>query len=206
MSQKITKTISILLHNIILISYIIDMSKLLSWCMHCKKKTGNKSIKFETKNNRRMMKSLCTVCNGKKSTFLPGKGTGSKTSKKQKGKGIVDKFITALPVELHLLGTDETTGKTKKSGFIGPGTKLNKRLGPGDVPHDWSKPINDLDRGALKHDICYRNHKDPVNRNACDSTLARVAEQFSKKPGISTLDKVDAKIVTAAMKLIKRKV
>ena len=59
-----------------------------------------------------------------------------------------------MPVELHLLGTDETSGKTKKMSFAGLGTKLNKRLGLNDVPYDWSKPINDLDRGAYDHDIC----------------------------------------------------
>jgi hypothetical protein len=130
--------------------------------------------------------------------------SGSK-SKKQNGKGIVDKFIENLPVELHLLGTDEITGKTKKSSFIGPGSKLNKRLGPGDNPQDWSKPINDLDRAALKHDICYRDFKDPQSRNHCDDKLSASAKQFLKKPNISTLDKIDAHIVTNAMKFIKRK-
>lgn len=106
---------------------------------------------------------------------------------------------------MHLLGTDENTGKTRKSSFIGPGTKLYKRLGPNDIPYDWSKPINDLDRGAYFHDICYREHKDPENRNICDKVLISVADKFLKKPGISTLDKIDAHIVDKAMKLIKRK-
>jgi hypothetical protein len=131
--------------------------------------------------------------------------SGSKSSK-QNGGAIIDKFITNLPVELHLLGTDETTGKTKKSSFIGPGTKLHNRLGPGDIPQDWSKPINDLDRAAYNHDICYRDSKDPQKRNSCDDILAQKAKQFLKKPNISALDRVDAHIVTNAMKLIKKKV
>ena len=130
---------------------------------------------------------------------------GSKTKKKQSGGSIADRFISALPVELHLIGTNEKTGKNQKSSFIGPGTKLNKRLGPNDVPYSWSEPINDLDKGAYHHDICYRDHKDPATRNACDKTLKSVAQQFERKPGISTLDKIDAKIVQKAMDLIKRK-
>ena len=175
------------------------MSKQLTYCVFCKKKTGNKDISITTKKNRRIMHSKCTVCKHNKTTFLP-------SAKNQKGGSIVDKFISALPVELHLLGTDERDGKTKKSSFIGPGTKLNKRLGPNDVPYDWSKPINDLDQGAYHHDICYRDHKDNATRNACDQTLFKVAQNFEKKPGISNLDRVDAKIVQKAMKMIKRKV
>ena len=131
--------------------------------------------------------------------------SGSKSSK-QNGGAIIDKFITNLPVELHLLGTDETTGKTRKSSFIGPGTKLTTRLGPGDIPQNWSNPINDLDRAALKHDICYRDFKDPQNRNTCDDKLANSARMFLNKPGISALDKIDGHIVEKAMKLIRRKI
>ena len=170
----------------------------LTYCVFCKKKTGNKNIKITTKNGRRIQYSICTVCGHKKATFLA-------SGKKQSEKGLVDKFVENFPVELHLLGTDETTGKTRKSSFIGPGSKLSKRLGPGDIPNDWSKPINDLDRAALQHDICYRDYKDAVHRNTCDSVLASKAKQFLNKPGISTLDKVDAHIVEKAMKLIKRK-
>ncbi len=75
-----------------------------------------------------------------------------------------------------------------------------------NIPKDFSKPINDLDRAALKHDICYRDSKDPSVRNRCDSTLSDAANRFLQKPKISTLDKVDANIVKAAMNLIKRKV
>ena len=48
--------------------------KKLSYCLHCKKPTGNKDIKIVTTNNgRSMMKSVCTVCGHKKSTFLLSK-------------------------------------------------------------------------------------------------------------------------------------
>jgi hypothetical protein len=127
-------------------------------------------------------------------------------AKGAEGKGIVDSFISALPVELHLWGTNEVTGKSQKSSFIGPGTKLGKRLNPDNSPKPDSIPINDLDRAAYKHDLAYRDYKDTAHRNAADDVLYRSAETFEKKPGISALDKVDAKIVETAMKLIHRKV
>jgi hypothetical protein len=49
------------------------MSKL-TFCLHCRKDTGNKSIKIiTTSNGRKMQKSICTVCGGKKSIFVSSK-------------------------------------------------------------------------------------------------------------------------------------
>ena len=175
------------------------MKKDLTFCLHCKKNTGNKNIHIVTKKGHTRMKSICTICGHKKSTFVS-------SNDKQSGKGVVDKFIEKLPVELHLLGTDENTGKIRKSSFIGPGTKLSKRLDANNNPKDFSKPINDLDRAAYAHDLCYRDHTDAPTRNKCDADLTAKAKQFLNKPGISTLDKIDRNIVIKAMNLIKRKV
>jgi hypothetical protein len=137
--------------------------------------------------------------------------SGSKSSK-QNGKGIVDKFIENLPVELHLLGTihkepfqvnDESLktaveGKTRRMEFCGPGTRYDSRFAKGE------RGINQLDNACMYHDAAYKN-KNPIARNQADSVLASKALQYLQKPGISTLDKIDGNIVTAAMKLIKRK-
>lgn len=171
----------------------------ITYCVSCKTKTKNKNPKIKIVNKRNMQYSTCVKCGKNKTSFV------SSGRRVQAGGSIADKFISALPVELHLLGTDELTGKTRKSQFIGPGTKLDKRLGPGDIPHGWSKPINDLDKGAYHHDICYRDHKDATKRNICDKALIKVADTFAKKPGVSMLDKIDTKIVNKAMNLIKRK-
>ena len=42
-----------------------------TYCLVCKKYTGNINLKvIKTKNNRKTMLSRCSVCNNKKSTFI----------------------------------------------------------------------------------------------------------------------------------------
>ena len=42
-----------------------------TFCLVCKKYTGNINPKvIKTQNNRKMMLSRCSICNNKKSTFL----------------------------------------------------------------------------------------------------------------------------------------
>ena len=42
-----------------------------TYCLSCKKDTGNINPKvIKTKNNRKMMLSRCSICNNKKSTFV----------------------------------------------------------------------------------------------------------------------------------------
>ena len=53
-----------------------------TYCLSCKKDTGNVNLKvIKTKNNRKMMLSRCSICNNKKSTFL------------SEGSGIFDSLI-----------------------------------------------------------------------------------------------------------------
>ena len=47
-----------------------------TYCLSCKKDTGNINPKvIKTKNNRKMMLSRCYICNNKKSTFV-SEGSG----------------------------------------------------------------------------------------------------------------------------------
>ena len=47
-----------------------------TYCLACKKYTGNINLKvIKTKNNRKMMLSRCSICNNKKSTFI-SQGSG----------------------------------------------------------------------------------------------------------------------------------
>ena len=47
-----------------------------TYCLSCKKDTRNTDPKvIETKNNRKMMFSRCSICNNKKSTFA-SQGSG----------------------------------------------------------------------------------------------------------------------------------
>ena len=48
-----------------------------TYCIACKKDTENKNPKvFKTKNRRLILKSICSVCNNKKSRFI-SKNEGS---------------------------------------------------------------------------------------------------------------------------------
>ena len=48
-----------------------------TYCIVCKKATENKNQKvFKTKNERLILKSICSVCNNKKSRFI-SKNEGS---------------------------------------------------------------------------------------------------------------------------------
>ena len=183
------------------------MSK--SFCLHCKKDTENTDIKYVIQNERKRMKSICIICKKPKSTFV----STNKKNSKQSGKGIVDKFIENLPVELHLLGTyhkepyqanDKSLigvkpGKTLKAEYIGPGTKYDMRYARGD------RGINNLDHAAMFHDLAYKS-KDPAARNRADERLTDAANNFLKESNLTFLDRIDAGIVKTAMKLIKRKV
>ena len=47
-----------------------------TYCLSCKKDTGNIDPKvIKTKNNRKMMLSKCSICNNKNSTFV-SEGSG----------------------------------------------------------------------------------------------------------------------------------
>ena len=49
-----------------------------TYCVSCKKDTGNKNPKvFKTKNGRLMLRSICSVCGNKKSRFI-SKNKGSR--------------------------------------------------------------------------------------------------------------------------------
>ena len=53
-----------------------------TYCLSCKKYTGNINPKvIKTKNNRKMMLSRCSICNNKKPTFV------------SEGSGILDSLV-----------------------------------------------------------------------------------------------------------------
>ena len=178
-----------------------------TYCLYCGRKTGNKSIRYvTTQNDRRLMKSICTVCGNKKSEFVAA------TARQQKGGGLADKFMASLSFKAHLpvtyhpepyQSTDPSVkelkpGQTKLGEYIGPGTRYDARYARGE------RGLNDLDHAAMFHDLAYKS-KDPATRNRADVILTDKAEQYLKKPGLSNLDKVDANAVILAMRAIKRK-
>lgn len=130
-------------------------------------------------------------------------GNGAKFKKKAKG-GSLNSIINSLPTEAHLVdfGVKGLKPYVRRYNFCGPGTKLDKRLGPDDKPHDWSKPINGLDQACYHHDLAYRDHRDVPARNVADQILLDRANQWEKQMGnqLSTADKANLGIVRNVMK------
>ena len=127
------------------------------YCLKCKTKTDTLEIKqIKSKNNRLMLQGKCVLCGTTKSRFISAKQEG------KEGKGWTD-----LPFELH-----PPVSLTKRYSFVGPGTKLNKRLDENKNPLPHSKPVNKLDEIAMNHDICYEKYPDTKERNKiCDKKM-----------------------------------
>ena len=63
----------------------------ITYCLSCKKNTGNINPKVvKTKNNRKIMLSRCSICNNKKSTFTAGPSSLERISQ---GSGIFDSLV-----------------------------------------------------------------------------------------------------------------
>ena len=105
------------------------------------------------------------------------------------GSGILNDVINNLPFELHIPGYQ----------YLGPGTKLQKRIKRGDVG------INDLDKAAKEHDIFYRDHKDTESRNdIADKILQEKAWEIAKSSDHDISERIIA-VPTAGAMWLKRK-
>lgn len=110
-------------------------------------------------------------------------------TKKKRGKGLVNRLINKLPVELHLPGYQ----------YCGPGTKLAERLARGDPG------INPLDAACKEHDIAYSKNRENIEaRHAADKVLAERAWKRVFARDASVGEKAAAWSVTNIMKA-KRK-
>lgn len=102
---------------------------------------------------------------------------------------LVEKIIDNLPFEAHWPGYQ----------YLGPGTKLEKRLKRGD------KGINPLDEAAQQHDIAYSLSSNLADRLKADQILEnRAWERVKSKDAKFFQEKVPAYVTTNLMKL-KRK-
>ena len=116
------------------------------------------------------------------------------------GKGIIDDFISVLPFEMHLI--DYGDNGLRRLNWCGPGTRIDKRTTgpPYYIPYEWSKPINELDKGCYYHDIAYTKYKDRETRAKHDAILYDVADSFQPK---SLTDKINKGIVKTVMGKLK---
>ena len=155
------------------------------YCVKCKLKTESINIvQVMSKNNRRMLQSICSKCGGKKSSFIKNVKTG----------GDIVSFLANKfnPPEMHLPGHN----------FTGPFTKLHKRLDPAtDEPYEWSKPINRVDKAALHHDKCYRDNPTTDDRNKCDDIMIQELDRIENP---TVRERIERGVVKPIIKLKTR--
>ena len=134
------------------------------YCLTCKSNTASKDISYVTiKNNRTMIKGVCTICGRIKSQFAKATNGGDLVSGLSK---IMDNFqlpLQKFPGEMHLFG----------HSFTGPGTKLQCRLNPDGTPKEFSQPVDRVDLAAYHHDLEYAKHSDTTNRNVADRAIVQ---------------------------------
>ncbi|XP_065207593.1 uncharacterized protein LOC135836595 [Planococcus citri] len=106
------------------------------------------------------------------------------TSSPTYGRGIINSMINNLPFEMHMPGYN----------YLGPGTKLEKRLNAG------SQPINKLDELAMNHDIAYSKSKNLDDRHAADYNLQEGAWNRVLADDAGLGEKAVAWLTTNAMK------
>ena len=140
------------------------------YCLKCKKRTKTNNIQtVKSKNNRLMLRGTCSICGTTKNKFISNK----------EGKGVADTIIDKMP-EMHMPGYN----------FLGPGTKLNKRLDKNNKPLAHSEPINELDAIALNHDVCYSKNKSFKNKNRiCDKQMLHDLKELKPKSVKEWIDK-----------------
>ncbi len=113
----------------------------------------------------------------------------------------LNSFINNLPFEAHLIDQGDD-GRIRRVNFVGPGTKLDKRVKLdeyGNIQKIYTPPINKLDEGAMKHDIAYTLYNDMANRNIADMELKEVADEVYRNSK-SNLQRANAALVSLIMK------
>lgn len=121
----------------------------------------------------------------KKMTVVYGKRISRSSTSVKRGRGLLNKVIDLLPVELHIPGGYR---------YCGPGTRLTTRLSRGDPG------INQLDEACKQHDIAYAKYSDDKNRNIADRILANKAWERVTSTDASLAERAAAWAVTTAMK------
>jgi hypothetical protein len=163
------------------------------YCVKCKQKTESESIEEVTsKNHRRMVRSICSICGSKKCQFI----------KNVSGKGFGDSVINAIGKlgELHLPADrgeyvpNGSFNNLQKYSYCGPGTKYEQRNREG------YQGINELDSMCKLHDEFYNENHDTPSRNISDIALAHRGSEIANDPRFDSKQRKDAQVVNLIMK------
>jgi hypothetical protein len=164
------------------------------YCVKCKQKTESIDVvEIKTKNNRKILKSVCSICSGKKTSFIANAARGS---------GLGDTIIKAIGKlgELHLPASkgeyvpNGSFNNQHKYSYCGPGTKYEQRVQEG------YQGINELDSMCKLHDKFYNENLDTPSRNISDTALAHRASEIASDPRFSKEQRRDASLVSMIMK------
>ena len=111
--------------------------------------------------------------------------TTRKKTRRQRGRGVdIQKWIGKTGLEFHWPGYQ----------YMGPGTKLEKRLKRGD------SGINRLDRIAKQHDIDYSRAKNLQDKWKADEKMIKAIDRL---PGKRTMTERILKKIMQAKKRLK---
>ena len=106
----------------------------------------------------------------------------AKRKRQRGGKFDIQKWISKLGVEFHWPGYQ----------YMGPGTKLAKRLKRGDPG------INRLDRLAKQHDIDYSKAKSLADKHIADRKMVAGIDKFPGKKSLT--EQIVKRIMQAKLK------
>ena len=148
---------------------------MMMYCLRCEKQTDTNNItKTITKNNRRMIKGICSECGRIKNKFISAKEAATHGGDLVNSLNSVTSNIklpwAKFPGEMHFPG----------ASFMGPGTRLDIRLNEDGSYKDWSKPVDRVDNAAYKHDLAYAEHNDVENRNKADRAMLEEVNRIEK--------------------------
>lgn len=133
----------------------------------------------------------------------------------QTGAGLVDKFISWLPFEVHMpdrneIPGDKDYGKIQRSHWTGPGTRIAKRSKPNGEPQEWSQGISRVDKAARIHDLAYDfKSGNPLEDNKIkkqsDRYLMDVADEVRNDPKTHPFNKATATLVRTVIGQIEKR-
>jgi hypothetical protein len=164
------------------------------YCLKCKAVTDSTNIQERiSKNNRKMLIGVCTVCGKQKCKFISSKS----------GQGVFNNVLSKIGNtvgELHLPANqgeyvnNGSFNNQNKYSYCGPGTKYEQRNREG------YKGINELDKMCKLHDQFYTDNTDTATRNISDEALAHRAYEISNDPKFDSTQRNMAKWVGVIMK------
>ena len=192
------------------------------YCLKCKMETETTEMTgTRTKNNRKIMRGVCSICGRNKSVFVRAAGCPEGSSSvaasvstklasaasvstkpaSAAGKGFsLNNLVNSLPIEIHQFaekGENVPGGSfndQQKYSYCGPGTRYVQRIREG------YKGINELDSMCKLHDQFYNENTDTPSRNISDEALAIRADQIAANQNNDSTQRKDARFLSGIMR------